>query len=149
MSLFKNNPNIRLFYTDTDSIYTDSDIEESFIDSKILGKLKLEYICKRVIFLAAKLYCLETDSNKLITKVKGLKDTTTLKYEDFENLLNKDFIIEKTHKKWSRNLSESKINILKQIYSIKVTENKRELIYDNNKLVSTKSYKIDKNKFIK
>jgi hypothetical protein len=46
MSQFKNNPKINLYYTDTDSIYTDSDIESYLIDSKILGKLKLENICK-------------------------------------------------------------------------------------------------------
>src|ERR1700676_1550830 len=72
MSQFKNNPKIRLFYTDTDSIYTDSDIDESFINSKTLGKLKLEYICKRAIFLAPKVYILETIDSKLIYKVKGL-----------------------------------------------------------------------------
>jgi hypothetical protein len=150
MSQFKNNDKIRLYYTDTDSIYTDSDISESFIDPKTLGKLKLENICKRAIFLAAKLYYLETDSGKLVIKVKGLKDTTTLNYDDFKNLLYKNFIVERSHNKWFRNLSESKINIIAQIYSIKVTDNKRELIYDNNnKLISTKNYKIDKNKIIK
>jgi hypothetical protein len=99
MSLFKNNVKIRLFYTDTDSIYTDSDIDESFINSKTLGKLKLEYICKRAVFLAAKLYCLETDTGKFITKVKGLKDTTTLNFMDFKNLLIKNFTIKKSHTK--------------------------------------------------
>jgi hypothetical protein len=36
MYLFKNNPKINLYYTDTDSIYTDSDIDESFIHNKEL-----------------------------------------------------------------------------------------------------------------
>jgi hypothetical protein len=99
MSQFKNNPNINLYYTDTDSIYTDSDVDESLIDAKTLGKLKIEYICKKAIFLAAKLYCLEKEDNNIITKVKGLKDTTTLNYNDFDNLLNKNFIIERSHKK--------------------------------------------------
>lgn len=149
MTQFKNNPNINLYYTDTDSIYTDSDIDESFIDNKTLGKLKLENICKRAIFLAAKLYFLETESGKNIIKVKGLKDTSSLNYNDFKNLLNKNFIVEKSHQKWIRNLSESKINIIAQVYSIKVTDNKRLLVYDNNnKLISTENYKIDKNKTI-
>jgi hypothetical protein len=99
MTQFKNNPNINLYYTDTDSIYTDSDIDESFIDNKTLGKLKLENICKRAIFLAAKLYFLETESGKNIIKVKGLKDTSSLNYNDFKNLLNKNFIVEKSHQK--------------------------------------------------
>jgi len=41
MSQFKNNPEINLYYTDTDSVYTDSNINDSFIDEKILGKLKV------------------------------------------------------------------------------------------------------------
>jgi hypothetical protein len=99
--------------------------------------------------LAAKLYCLEKEDNNIITKVKGLKDTTTLNYNDFENLLNKNFIIERSHKKWFRQLTESKINILEQIYSIKVTDNKRELIYNKkDKLIGTKPYKINRFKEI-
>jgi hypothetical protein len=97
MSQYKNNPKINLYYTDTDSIYTDSDIDESLIDPKTLGKLKLENICKRGIFF--KLYCLETESGKFITKVKGLKDTSSLIYDDFKNLLYKDFIVERSHNK--------------------------------------------------
>jgi hypothetical protein len=38
MTQFKNNPKIKLYYTD--SIYTDSDLDLSLIDQKILGKLK-------------------------------------------------------------------------------------------------------------
>jgi hypothetical protein len=52
--------------------------------------------------------------------------------------------------KWFRNLSESKINIIDQLYSIKITNNKRKLIYNkNHKLIGTKAYKIDKSKDIK
>jgi HEAT repeat protein len=65
-------------------------------------------------------------------------------------LLSKDSIIAKTQAKWFRSLSESKINILEQLYSIKTTNNKRRLIYnENNKLIGTKAYKIDKSKDIK
>lgn len=52
--------------------------------------------------------------------------------------------------KWFRNISESKINILDQLYTIKVTNNKRRLIYDvNSKLIGTKSYIINREKVIK
>jgi hypothetical protein len=60
MSQFKNNPKINLYYTDTDSIYTDSDIDPDLIDNKELGKLKLETINKKAIFLTPKVYCLLT-----------------------------------------------------------------------------------------
>ena len=148
MSYFKNNPKINLYYTDTDSIYTDSDIDSIMIHEKTLGKLKLEHICKKALFLAPKLYCLLTESDQFIHKVKGLKHEVDLTFEDFENLLVKDFSIKKSQTKWSRNLSEGKINLLNELYTLKITENKRQLIYKNNKLIGTKPYKIDSNKII-
>ena len=68
-----------------------------------LGKLKLEHVCKKALFLGPKLYCLLTDSNEFIHKVKGLNHDINLTVEDFENLLTKDFSIEKTQVKWKRN----------------------------------------------
>jgi hypothetical protein len=66
-------------------------------------------------------------------------------------LLTKNSIIAKTQSKWFRSLNESKILILDQLYSIKTTNNKRILVYENkhNKLIGTKSYKIDNSKEIK
>jgi hypothetical protein len=90
MSQFKNNPKINLYYTDTDSIYTDSDIDPDLIDNKELGKLKLETINKKAIFLTPKVYCLLTESDEFIHKVKGLSHDINLTFEDFENLLVKD-----------------------------------------------------------
>jgi hypothetical protein len=90
MTQFKNNKDFKLFYTDTDSIIIDKPLSNSFVNSKILGKLKLEYICKRGIFLAPKLYCLLTNNNELITKTRGLSHNIQLEIEDFENLLFKD-----------------------------------------------------------
>jgi hypothetical protein len=99
MSKFKNNPKINLYYTDTDSAYTDSEIDESLIDNKVLGKLKLEHICDKAIFLTPKVYCLVTEEGKTIYKVKGLKHEIELIYQDFEKLLFKDALIEKSQTK--------------------------------------------------
>jgi DNA polymerase type B, organellar and viral len=99
MSQFKNNPNLKLYYTDTDSIYTDSELDPYLIDDKILGKLKLEYVVKEAIFLGPKSYCLKINNDKLITKVKGFKNTENLTFEDFKDLLVKDFYIDKNHNK--------------------------------------------------
>lgn len=94
------------------------------------------------------MYCLLTESNKFIHKVKGLKHEIDLTFEDFENLLIKNFSIEKTQVKWRRNMTDAKINLLEELYTLKTTENKRELIYKNNKFVGTKAYKIDNSKKI-
>ena len=138
MSQFKNNPNIRLFYTDTDSIYTDSEIDESFIDPKELGKLKLEYICEEGVFLGPKNYCLKLKDSTVV-KVKGLKNTSSLTIQDFKDLLRKDFFLDKNHNKWFRSLKEGKITIKEQLYKIKHTDNKRISIYTNNVLSGTKA----------
>ena len=56
MSKFKNNPNIRLYYTDTDSIFIDSDLSDDLVNNEI-GNFKLENIFKEIVFLGPKLYC--------------------------------------------------------------------------------------------
>jgi hypothetical protein len=68
--------------------------------------------------------------------------------KDFEQLLYKNAIIKKDQTKWFKNLSEGKIQVLEQVYTLQVTDNKRKLIWKNNKLVSTKAYKINKTKEI-
>jgi DNA polymerase elongation subunit (family B) len=63
MSQFKNCPNLpNLYYTDTDSLYFDGPIPETFISSTELGKLKLEGIYDKAIFLAPKVYALKNQS---------------------------------------------------------------------------------------
>ena len=95
MSQFKNNPKINLYYTDTNSIYTDSNINETFLSNTLLGKLKLEHTCNKAIFLSPKVYCLDTIENGLVYKVKGLKSEVKLNMNDFEELLHKDVVIKK------------------------------------------------------
>ena len=65
MSLFKNNPFFKLYYTDTDSIFIDKSPEElnkiiapratGIVNDKELqpavGKMKLEYAIKKLYFL--------------------------------------------------------------------------------------------------
>src|SRR5229473_2361692 len=87
------------YYSDFDSIYTDSDIEDFLIDNKILGKLKLENVCTKAIFLAPKLYCLLTESGDFIHKVKGLARDVSLELKDFQKLLIKNVFIEKMQTK--------------------------------------------------
>jgi hypothetical protein len=95
MSQFKNNPNFILYYSDTDSIYIDRPLPDHFISSTILGKMKLEYVLTHAIFLAPKMYYLETEDGKVIYKVKGLKHEVELTLDDFENLLYKESFLEK------------------------------------------------------
>ncbi len=87
MSQFKNKTDFNLFYTDTDSIYIDKPLSEDLISTTELGKMKLENICKKAIFLSPKVYLLITNEDKVIYKVKGLSHDVEMSLNDFESLL--------------------------------------------------------------
>lgn len=131
-----------IYYTDTDSVALDSKLDDYFIGSE-LGKFKLEYISKKAIFLAPKVYYCKTNLGD-ICKIKGLKIHKndigkTIKFEDFYALLFKDNKILLQQEKWNKNLEAGNITINKDNYTLKTTLGKRELIYDNsNKFVNTK-----------
>lgn len=64
-----------------------------------------------------------------------------------KTLLQKDESLSFNQQKWYRNLIEGNISIKDQIYSMTVTGNKREIVYDeNNKFVGTKPFTIDYSK---
>jgi hypothetical protein len=64
MSQFKNNPKFRLYYSDTDSIVVDTELDPSFIGTT-LGQLKLEHVIERAVFVAPKVYGLvDTEGNE-------------------------------------------------------------------------------------
>jgi hypothetical protein len=90
MSQFKNRNDFDLLYSDTDSIFINKPLNNDLISDNILGKLKLEYVLDKAIFLAPKVYALLTEDQKLIIKVKGLtkQGTDQLNMDNFENLLN-------------------------------------------------------------
>jgi DNA polymerase type B, organellar and viral len=95
MSQFKNNPEFNLFYTDTDSIYIDKELSEDLVSNTELGKMKLENKLEKAIFISPKVYCLQTENNKVIYKVKGLSHDVELTMSDFEDLLIKNTFIKK------------------------------------------------------
>jgi hypothetical protein len=156
MSQFKNNPNLKLFYTDTDSIYTNlspilmDKLIPGIVNSLELGKLKLETVSTKAIFISPKCYYLKTQDNNEIFKVKGLTKDVEITGSEFEQLLIKDYTINKSQVKWFKSISDSTITIKNQIYTIQQTKNKRELIYNSdNVLVGTKPYTITNEKNIK
>jgi hypothetical protein len=103
MSSFLNNPNFNIYYTDTDSYFFSLNQPFSYLENLLseteLGKFKLEYIIKKAIFLAPKLYCFETIDGKFITKTRGLTHNIELTFSEFESLLFKDSSLVKTQEK--------------------------------------------------
>lgn len=76
-----------------------------------------------------------------MTKESIIKNNITL--DSLENLLNKDYNLILNQNKWFRSLGEGNISIIEQTYNLKVTGNKRELIYKDGKLIGTKPLKIN------
>jgi DNA polymerase elongation subunit (family B) len=104
MSQFKNNPDFKLFYTDTDSIYINKKLPDSIISNTELGKLKLEFIASEAIFLAPKVYGLKLENGDCIIKIKGLTKEAILENKigltELEQLLIKNQSLEINQIKW-------------------------------------------------
>jgi len=108
MSQFKNNPRLwrlpNLYYTDTDSVYFDGPLGDSFVSNTILGKLKLEGIWDEAVFLSPKVYALK-NQDSLVIKVKGVKKETidqSITFEMLESLLTENNSITLLQNKWFR-----------------------------------------------
>jgi len=118
MSYFKNNPDFKLYYSDTDNAVTDKPLPPHMIGTA-LGQVKLEHIISKAVFLAPKVYGLITEDNEEIIKVKGLsKDTIkNIKFADLEQLLIKDTSKVFTQEKTQKQLFKSNITVLDTIYT--------------------------------
>jgi hypothetical protein len=145
MSQFKNNPNLpNLYYSDTDSTYFDGPLPDNMVSQTEIGKMKLEGIFDRAVFLAPKIYgCFAENKDESIIKIKGLtKDAIKnnhITLDSLELLLDRDYKLTFNQKKWFRSLASADINILDQIYTLQITSSKREIIFnENNKFIVLK-----------
>src|SRR5258706_3158850 len=132
MSLFKNNPIIKLYYSDTDSAFIEGSLEDIYPElvGKELGQLKPEYDFKEAVFLAPKVYGGITQEGESIVKAKGVKNI--IPYDDLKTLLNKENKLQIPNEKWYRNISEGNIQVKQEIYNLAIHSTKRNLIYDSN-----------------
>ena len=134
--------NDELYYSDTDSVVTSGTLPDELI-GKGLGQLKLECTAEKGVFLAPKVYALHNvveDGKPLpdIIKAKGLKNTSGLTFEVFEQMLNKDFVYKSYQPKWFRDFEKGSITIKNLHVMTRITEGKRAVIVDlDNKFVDT------------
>jgi len=77
----------KIFYSDTDSIVTNIDLNiiNSRLVGKELGQFKLEYLIKEAYFISNKTYCLVLNNDKTIIKTKGVLNNS-LTLEDFKTM---------------------------------------------------------------
>jgi DNA polymerase elongation subunit (family B) len=128
---------IKIFYFDTDSIFTNKPLPEQFISNK-LGDLKLEYIFKKSIFLAPKMYGGITTDNKEVMKLKGFKNAKNVGLDKLKLLLQKDFSFKLKHLKWFKNINEGRILIKDSDFTLQQTASKRDIIYSKGLAIATK-----------
>lgn len=85
----------KLYYSDTDSIVTDIELPADMVDSKAIGKLKLEYKIIKGYFLSGKTYCLVIpEEYKDNTRDKSIEHGNVIKSKGFDkkSLNENDFI---------------------------------------------------------
>ena len=140
MSDFLSDTNLDVLYTDTDSIYTTTPLADNLINNE-LGGWKLEETFSEAVFLAPKVYGGVLRNGKEITKVKGFKNSVA--FNQLVSLLIKDNKVKLYQDKWYKSIVDGNIHIENSVYTLIATDNKRELIYDDNRFVSTKLFKID------
>ena len=84
---FKNDPNNKLLYSDTDSIVMEKTIDPKWISDNELGKFKLEHNILAGYFISEKFYCFINDKGEFIKKSKGI-NSNLLNLEDYISLNN-------------------------------------------------------------
>ena len=144
MSTFKNNPDFNLYYSDTDSIVIDRQLDDKLIGTQ-LGQLKLEHVINKAVFLAPKVYgFIDVEGNEVI-KIKGVTDeiTSNIHINDLEYLLILDANKVFSQHKWYKSLMGGSITITDVLYNLKVTSNKRNAIYVDGVFNSTEPVNYD------
>lgn len=135
-----------IYYMDTDSLALSGKLDDNFIGNE-LGKLKLEHVFNEVVYLAPKVYAGRTDSYDYI-KVKGAKNSVS--FEEIKKLLQKDETLEINQEKWYKHIDEGHFSVNKEIYTLMLTDNKRELIFNSEGIfVDTKPYVLSDGKIIR
>ena len=104
MSQFKNLPGYKLYYSDTDSAYYNKPLPDYLVSNTLLGKMKLESVNSKGIFLAPKVYGLRNTEGVETIKIKGLTHNAVINnninIECLESLLIKNSVLEANQEKW-------------------------------------------------
>lgn len=122
MSQYKNIEDIKLYYTDTDSIFIDTELSEEYVNNS-LGSMKLEYIMKDAIFLAPKMYAGITTDGKEIVKTAGLDNVSYDKIKKVYQL--KDNEIVTYQERWRKDIENDTIVSFVECFKTSGLDNKR------------------------
>ena len=131
---FKILENNECFYTDTDSVVLQHEIDPKYISENI-GDFKLEYKINHGVFLSPKVYALKVIDSDDIIKVKGFSQKT-IKFSDIFKLQDIDSNLEIPFTYFQKGIIDVKqVNITKNLRN--TTHLKRVPIYKDGKFVDT------------
>lgn len=121
-----------------DSIVTDLKLPESFVDSKELGKLKLEYIITEAFFITDKTYAFKTIDGVIVKRAKGIS-SDLLSFDDYEKMFNQEFLNNTIRTSSKRNYAKGSVRIKDDKINLDTTTyNKRSKIYEADVWTETK-----------
>lgn len=142
MDQFKRDPNLDVYYSDTDSIFCKNPLLSQFISDTELGKFKLENKVNEGIFILPKVYMIKTLDKKTIIKCKGLDNKLLTDTDIYNVFFNSSNIIKKFVSHFKRNFL--KFTIFKQQYDVQISANllKRKKVFKFDKWVDTSPFKI-------
>ncbi len=117
LSKYLNMEDNKLIYCDTDSVTLEKPLDNKYISSTELGKMKLEFILSEGIYISPKFYGLKNETGETVIKTKGIQKGK-VNYQDLENLYNgKDLSVKTTV--FRKKISKGTVNIIEQEYKIK------------------------------
>jgi len=103
--------------------------------------MRLEGKYNEAIYIAPKVYGLKNE-NEEIVRIKGLKEPVS--YEKLKTLLKKDSSLSIEQNKWYKNIIEGTIETNDQLYTLTITDKKRQVVYDENDIfIETLPYYIN------
>ncbi len=130
IEMYKYKIKYNVYYSDTDSIFTDREIDHNEIGDN-LGQMKLEYTIKKGIFIAPKLYCIEMHDNSCLMKGKGI-DTKMLTKDHYLQLYRGYSITFNVTRNFSGDLAHFFIRCFTTEITLTGAFTKREKFYDKH-----------------
>ena len=147
----------QICYIDTDGIKMTGELDPSLVGNEI-GQMKLEGTFSEAVFLAPKVYgLLDSRFSKgtiegweaQTVKIKGVK--MPISYWELKTLLTKSSEgIKISQDKWFRDFEAGTIRVKDEIYTLIVTDTKREIVWDSCGIfVDTKPFIIKNKELVK
>jgi hypothetical protein len=122
-----------------DNLSLDLEINLSKKDRE--NPIEFQNILKDVVCLAPKVSTAITEKKEEYIIIKGYKDDN-VNFNEIANIVNKNEKLILNQEKWYTDFSHGRITTKLQSYTLMATENKRKLVYENNKLIATIPYKL-------